>query len=56
MIVLRCTARLQERLKLPKLAEPGPSTTALGDWYGNVFHIGRQPRCEGKITEGVPAN
>jgi len=43
VIVLRCTARLQKRLKLPKLAEPGPSTTALGDWYGNVFNLGRQP-------------
>lgn len=43
MIVLRCTAKLQKRLKLPKLADPGPSRTALGDWYGNVFHVGRQP-------------
>lgn len=43
MIVLRCTAKLQKRLKLSKLADPGPSTTALGDWYGNVFHVGRQP-------------
>ena len=42
MIALRCTARLQKRLKMPKLVEPGPSTTALGDWYGNVFNLGQQ--------------
>ena len=43
MMVLRCTAKLQKRLRLPKLGDQGPSTTALGDWYGNVFHVGRQP-------------
>jgi hypothetical protein len=32
-------------LKLEKepLKDPGPSTTALGDWYANVIYMGRQP-------------
>lgn len=45
MVCLRCTAKLLKRLKLDKkpLGEPGPSTTALGDWYANVIYLGRQP-------------
>lgn len=32
-------------MKLDKksLKDPGHSTTALGDWYGNVIYMGRQP-------------
>jgi len=37
MNVSRCTAWLH------KIAESWPSTTALGDWHGNVFNFGRQP-------------
>ena len=45
MLALRCTAKLLKRLKLDKepLEDPGPSTTALGDWYANVIYMGRQP-------------
>ena len=45
MVVLRCTAKLLKRLKMEKepLKDPGPSTTALGDWYANVVYVERQP-------------
>jgi hypothetical protein len=45
LVVLRCTSKLLKRLKLDKepLKDPGPSTTALGDWYANVIYIKRQP-------------
>lgn len=45
MIVLRCTAKLLKRLKIEKepLKNPGPSNTALGDWYANVVYVERQP-------------
>jgi hypothetical protein len=41
MFNLRCTARLLRKLK----CDPGASaasTTRLGDWYGNLFNVGRQ--------------
>ena len=34
MITLRCTEKLRKKLKLPKLGDGLPSTTALGDWFG----------------------
>jgi len=40
---LRCTAKLRRRLRLKELPEPEPSTAALGDWYANLFVVGRQP-------------
>jgi hypothetical protein len=40
MLVLRCTERLRKRLKRDN--EPGASTTALGDWYRNLLHVGRR--------------
>jgi hypothetical protein len=45
LVLLRCTAKLLKRLKLDKepLKDPGPSTTALGDWYANIIYMGRQP-------------
>src|SRR5512138_2176547 len=43
MVVLRATARLQKRLKAPVEADPGKSTTSLGDWYANLIHLGRKP-------------
>jgi hypothetical protein len=45
LVILRCTAKLLKRLKLGKepLKDPGPSTTALGDWYANIIYMGRQP-------------
>ncbi len=45
MVVLRCTVKLLKRLKMEKnpLKDPGPSTTALGDWYANVVYVERQP-------------
>lgn len=41
MFNLRCTAKLLRRLK----CDPGVSATSrtrLGDWYGNLFYVGRQ--------------
>lgn len=45
MVVLRCTAKLLKRLKMEKepLKDPGPSTTALGDWYANIVYVQRRP-------------
>jgi uncharacterized protein DUF6933 len=34
LITLRCTEKLRKKLKLPKLGDGPPSTTALGDWFG----------------------
>jgi len=31
------------KLEEEPLKDPGPSTTALGDWYVNVIYMGRQP-------------
>jgi hypothetical protein len=43
MLVLRATAKLQKRLKAPVQADPGKSTTALGDWYANLIYLERKP-------------
>jgi hypothetical protein len=43
MFVLRATAKLQKRLKAPLHADPGKSTTALGDWYANIIYLERRP-------------
>ena len=40
MIVVRCTAKLAAKLRVP-LAESGSSTTQLGDWYASVLHTRR---------------
>ncbi len=43
MFVLRCTAKLLKRLGLKGPLEAPPSTTALGDWYANIFYLERRP-------------
>jgi hypothetical protein len=43
-LTLRCTATLLHRMGLPRHPpEPGPSTTALGDWYGHLLYLRRRP-------------
>ena len=42
MVVLRCTQRLLLRLKQFDDDPSVRSTTRLGDWYGNVLHMGRR--------------
>jgi len=42
MVVLRCTRKLLARLKRTGEMPPAESTTTLGDWYGNILHIGRR--------------
>ena len=42
MVVLRCTQRLLFRLKQFDDEPSVRSTTRLGDWYGNVLHMGRR--------------
>jgi hypothetical protein len=42
MVVLRCTRKLLVRLKLTEVLADVPSTTRLGDWYGNILHISRR--------------
>lgn len=41
MFNLRCTAKLLGKLKCEAGAEAA-ATTRLGDWYGNLFRVGRQ--------------
>lgn len=41
MFNLRATAKLLHRLKCAPAAA-GEATTRLGDWYGNLFSVGRQ--------------
>ena len=42
MIVLRCTQKLLRRLGSADVSHsPARSTNALGDWYVNLLHIGR---------------
>lgn len=41
MVVLRCTHKLQKELGSRRFEETGPSTTTLGDWYGNVLLVHR---------------
>ncbi len=36
MVALRCTRKLALLLEATPMPVPEPSTTALGDWYGNV--------------------
>lgn len=42
MVVLRCTAKLLERMKVRPIAEPEPSSNTLGDWYANTLFVGRE--------------
>jgi hypothetical protein len=42
MVVLRCTRELLVRLKRTDVPADVPSTTRLGDWYGNLLRIGRR--------------
>ena len=42
MVVLRCTRKLLVRLKRTEVPADVPSTTRLGDWYGNILQIGRR--------------
>ena len=42
MVVLRCTQQLLRRLKRFDDPPPDPSTTLLGDWYGNLLRMGRR--------------
>jgi hypothetical protein len=41
-VLVRCTARLLERMKLTPDAAPAASTTRLGDIYANLLYLGRQ--------------
>lgn len=44
MTVLRCTAKLLKRLKLPaKPAEPAPQSNPLGEWYADLDFWNRKP-------------
>jgi hypothetical protein len=43
VVVLRATKRVLQRLPPAASGEPGPSDTALGDWYVNRFVVDRQP-------------
>jgi len=42
VFTLRCTSRLLKRLKVEPQAVAPASTTTLGDWHGNLVHVGRQ--------------
>lgn len=42
MLVLRATQKVLRFLPTP-VDSPGESDTALGDWYVNRIHVGRQP-------------
>jgi hypothetical protein len=42
MVVLRCTQKLLARLKRTQTPADVASTTRLGDWYGNILHMGRR--------------
>ena len=44
MTVLRCTAKLLKRLKLPaKPPEPEPQANPLGEWYADIDFWNRKP-------------
>jgi hypothetical protein len=44
MEVLRCSAKYRKVHGLPaRLPEPSPGSSALGDWYANVFYAARRP-------------
>ncbi|HKO47140.1 MAG TPA: hypothetical protein VJV79_05420 [Polyangiaceae bacterium] len=38
MFTLRCTGKLQKRLKVRPARSPPPSTTRLGDWFANLLY------------------
>lgn len=40
MLTFRCTQKLLSTLKVTAPADPPPSTTELGDWYGNTLFVG----------------
>ncbi len=40
MYVLRCTKKLLRRLGSPQSQDDTAPTTALGDWYANLFNVG----------------
>lgn len=42
MLTLRCTKRLFTRLKQKPTPSPRPSTTRLGDWYGNLLYVNKK--------------
>src|SRR5213593_3262283 len=42
MVILRCTQQLLLRLKQFDDVNSVPSTTRLGDWYGNVLRMGNR--------------
>ena len=42
MVVLRCTKKLQNRLRVELSEDDTPCTNALGPWYGNLIYVGRQ--------------
>ena len=42
MVVLRCTRRLLDRLKLAGNLSDAESSTKLGDWYGNLLQLGHR--------------
>ena len=44
MVVLRCTRKLLVRLKRTEVPADAPSTTRLGDWYGNLLRAGHRQR------------
>lgn len=39
MLIVRCTAKLLDRLKVQHLGSPVPSSTALGDWYATILPL-----------------
>jgi len=39
MLVLRCTRKLLDRLRVEPVPTDVPSTTLLGDWYANILMI-----------------
>lgn len=41
MVTLRCTEKLQRRLRVWPVGDGPSSTTVLGDWYGHVVNIRR---------------
>ncbi|MDQ3511726.1 MAG: hypothetical protein M3414_08640 [Pseudomonadota bacterium] len=44
MTVLHCSQKLLQRLRQPaKLPEPGRSDNPLGEWYGDIDFIDREP-------------
>jgi len=39
MLVLRCTRKLLDRLRIEPATTDGPSTTVLGDWYATILPV-----------------